>query len=790
MERIEPVRIREALHKPAAIAPVAPTRSTSTANPARDSSGQKCGRNRFALLAVSAWENKLNAPRHVKMEARSTPDEKSPISGTQLRTACTECQRRKQKSECNREWPCNHCQKRKVVALCSFNHETEHNSAWLPSGDVRRKRERDSSHDVDAWDTAAGLEAIGYTTSHLLANLEIDSQNKSGNEQFRAEQSSPQLERALKILPDRQHLDALVQNFLSNVNYYYYIIYPPNFINEYADWWKDKDANRPLGLQWTCLIIMICACSVQHTDAKLTQTIETNLHASVKELTEQFHDAARELHSAIPVGHNHIYSVQYLLHSCYWFKAEARFVECWQVLGATVREAQALGLHEEVNGRISEFDREMRRRLWCIVDSWDWLVSSLLARPMLIDRANTKIGLPSLTLEPFPVSPLLHLKLQSQLVGIIFKEFGPPKILTDPSEIQKYQVILNKFMDDLPPAYAIENPDTTPESAYPWVALHRHYMQTCTIAIALGPFRSFMAKRMTQKTPEVELQFRRDGIKYALLLMKVVHRFFEYVWSRDTTFHFVPFCIFDTAALLCSAVIHDRDGYLARQDDIIDAIDLALATLKQLRTATETAKTPYDVLRRLVDKVWPNTATNNMAEGLRKRLRVAVASENPMPAIINAESSSYPLGHIAAPVEPYVGFSFPDASIHPEAPTIHSTALNGDNTYGLSPSTDASSGEPLVPNPANSYVSAAPWPQNQYENPPVDLSLTGSTIMNIGPAGWPQAQTPQAFIGMPQGPVVPPPDAGLIMRDVQLGDLGDLWHWQSLDLGYMENPIL
>lgn len=44
----------------------------------------------------------------------------------------------------------------------------------MPSVDVKRKRERESKDEPDEWDTAAGLEAIGYTTSHLLSNLEID----------------------------------------------------------------------------------------------------------------------------------------------------------------------------------------------------------------------------------------------------------------------------------------------------------------------------------------------------------------------------------------------------------------------------------------------------------------------------------------------------------------------------------------------------------------------------------------------------------------------------------------
>ncbi|KAH6983340.1 hypothetical protein BKA56DRAFT_655843 [Ilyonectria sp. MPI-CAGE-AT-0026] len=734
------------------------------------------------------------------MEARTSPDDKNPKEGNALRTACTECQRRKQK--CNREWPCNHCQKRKVASLCSFNHEAEPNSAWMPSVDVKRKRERESKEEPDEWDTAAGLEAIGYTTSHLLSNLEIDSHSKIGAKQYRADpESSPQLKRALDILPSRQDLDALVQNFLSNVNFYYYIVYPTSFIEEYAEWWKDRDAGRPLGLQWSCLIIMVCACSVQHTDAKLTKTLESNLGSSVKELTERYHNAARELHSAIPVGHSHFFSVQYLLHSCYWFKAEARFVECWQVLGATVREAQALGLHEEVGGRISEFNREMRRRLWCIVDSWDWLVSSLLARPMLIDRTNINIGLPSLTLEPFPVSPLLHLKLQSQLVGLIFKEFGPPKILTDPSQIQKYQKILEEFMLSFPPAYAFENPDTGPEVTYPWIALHRHYMHTCTISIALGPFRGYMAKRMTKDTPEIELKFRRDGIAYALKLMDSVQRFFQYVWARDSTFHFVPFCIFDTAALLCSAVLHDQDGKLARQDNIIDAVDIALITLRQLRTATDTAKTPYDVLRRLVDRVWPASAKNNSAEGLRKRLK-AKAPVHYTPAITQNVSPPYPLGQVAPPVQTYAGIEFPDASVHAESSAIHSTApggaMNGGDPYGLSPPTDGSSSAAMVLEPTATYGTTAPWPQPQYLNQGSNVPLIHPPMM-IGTADWPHTEAPQAqtqvqaqpFVNLQQMPGGEPQDMGFaIMPDVQLGDLANLWNWESLDLGFGTNPIL
>lgn len=113
---------------------------------------------------------------------------------------------------------------------------------------------------------------------------------------------------------------------------------------EYHQWWTDRTENRPLGVPWTCLLIMVCACSVQHATEELKENLEAELGKNVKHLTDDFHNAARELHSAIPVGHSHIYTVQYLLHSCYWFKAEARFVECWHVLGSAIREGQMLGM--------------------------------------------------------------------------------------------------------------------------------------------------------------------------------------------------------------------------------------------------------------------------------------------------------------------------------------------------------------------------------------------------------------------------------------------------------------
>lgn len=113
-------------------------------------------------------------------------------------------------------------------------------------------------------------------------------------------------------------------------------------MDRYQDWWTSRAENRRLSVQWTCLLLTVCACASQYTDIGLQTKLEAGLGNPIQRISEQYHEAARELASAVPLGHSHPINVQQLLHSCYWFKSEARFVECWHVLNSAIREAQEL----------------------------------------------------------------------------------------------------------------------------------------------------------------------------------------------------------------------------------------------------------------------------------------------------------------------------------------------------------------------------------------------------------------------------------------------------------------
>ncbi|KAF4334412.1 hypothetical protein FBEOM_11757 [Fusarium beomiforme] len=647
------------------------------------------------------------------------------------RSACTECARRKQK--CSREWPCSGCQKRKVADKCRFK-DSNQPSVDKAALDRPRKNRMSSKTNSDSIETEVegtrndGIDALGYMPSHLF---DLTSEHE--------------LERALRVIPPRPYTDTLVQNFLNNVNYHYYIVYPPSFLEQYQLWWTARAENRPLSVQWTCLLLTVCACASQYTDAELQGNLEVGLNDTIKRISERFHEAARELGGTVPVGHSHITNVQQLLHSCYWFKAESRFVECWHVLHSAIREAQELSIHQESKaGPISEFDLEVQRRVWCILDTWDWQVSTLLSRPMIIDRADCDASLPSLGLEGYQYSPLLHMKMQCSVIRQLSRRFGSPKNVVAHEDVLAYQNIIEAWIISFPPPFNVQHPDRSLDASCPWIILHRHILRTVAFSMLLQPIRGFLTRPFAIRSLETELHIRSDGINYCLELMASLRGLFDHVYPRDAKFHFVLFCIFDISTVLCSAVLHDKHHTLPRRDDVYKTIDDAHEMLQDLQIVTKSAKASYGILTRIVQRLPRPTITHNVASkspvALRPHAPEAVAS----PQTLSPGSASHP--HNSPPA---VTFS--------PSPVIIPT--------------------PGVPSPVYSLGGV----------PAAGSDFVASTAYAAPPpcAEW----QPQLYMQNPTGfvPAHLPPQGAVFanISDEELGELANLWNYQSLDFSFM-----
>ncbi|RSL72080.1 hypothetical protein CEP53_001283 [Fusarium sp. AF-6] len=726
----------------------------------------------------------------------------------QYRSACAECHRRKQK--CNREWPCNHCQKRKVADKCRFfqpNPGSSPSDSLTPGTDKKRARSRDDDGEpepdspVEGDDDDLGLEAMGYAAGPLFESLTIASKTKKplGELTWVHPDTCPQLKHALDVLPSRPQMDALVQSFFNNVNYHYYIIYPPIFLQEYQTWWDRRTSNKDVSLQWTILLVMVCACATQHLDVEMKPIVEVELAEAADTLTKEYHKAGTELGRVIPIGQCHLLNIQWMLHSIYWYKAEARFVEAWHVIGAAVREAHELGLHRvAIAEGLTEFEREMRRRVWCVLDCWDWQFASGLGRPTIIDHTDIDVEPPSLTLEDLSPSPLLHMKLQSELVTQLAQRWSAPKNINTASEVQEYKRMLEDWIRDFPVVYDVDRPDTSKDHKHTWIVFHRFYIHTMAYLMILNPMRSFMAQTYTKSSPEDLLAVRSDAVHYSLKNLDTTTRWVDHVSHRDGRFHFIIFSLFDTAAVLSTAIIKDEDHTIPRRDEIVDAVDNSVRLLKRLKAISTTAKTSHDILVKMAQRMPRRSAP--LRDNYRKKQRVAPTTA-PTPPTTSSESGSHlsPASHSHSQ-----GFesqqSSPSNWASSESVGAGSTPQSNYSYYDHH---DNAGHVQAAPQPVEGFMQQqAPFEGGMVSNQVPSPSAGIDGVLEGGGLYAMPHQDPNMTGMLPptSGNMVPQPsyadfhppmlemNYGLEnITDAELGDFSQLWDWRSLNLDFIQS---
>ncbi|KAL6872759.1 hypothetical protein J3F83DRAFT_771998 [Trichoderma novae-zelandiae] len=553
-----------------------------------------------------------------------------------FKTSCTECQRRKQK--CNRIYPCLHCKNRSTQRECRFIEKSATKTS--ERGQVKGVTTgNEAAAKVTAKGRGAGSKRRYDSSDGFSSNCDSDSDSEADNGEGSARQDGsgspstgqirpqgkqynrsaatcPELQSALDALPKRrEHVDALILSFFRNVNPHYGMIHRSDFGREYNRWWKKRNRNDVLPVPLTCLVLMMCACACQHLPVDIQVKLEKMLNASCQDRTETYHYHARCLHGVAPAGRYHRNNVLWLLHSVYWYKAEAMFAECCHVFNTAVREAQELGFHTEEDAHVlPNFEVEMRRRAWCVIDSWDWQIASGLFRNTLIDHSTCRAGRPSLTLEPDgEFSPLMHMNMQSELVHRLAERFSAPLNVKTHNQLMEYKGMVDDWMLNFPPIFALVNPDTSNDKAQTWIEYHRHYNYTMGYMMLLNPFRSHMKEKYTAQSSEEQLELRRMVIDLTLLLVKVLDNWLRFLTFRDGRFHFIIFSLVDTATVLSNVVINDQAGTVPRRDDIYRAVKTALVLQRKLFFLSESAKVGFRIVQKLARRLFRGTPSEYLA---------------------------------------------------------------------------------------------------------------------------------------------------------------------------------
>lgn len=227
-------------------------------------------------------------------------------------------------------------------------------------------------------------------------------------------------------------------------------------------------------------------------------------------------------------------------------------------------------------------------------------MSASLSRPRIINSSNFKAPKPSLEKSSTeePPSPFTHVLFQFELGQRLSKVPGIAADTLAPSQISVFKAEIERWLSELPSTYNLSAPDTKWDAKCQYIVPQRIQLNALGYMILFQQLKSFLVKPEAKNAEEINL--RKVGIECALKLVDIARQDVEIEFPIHTKFCFAIFVIFDTAATLCSAVIHDPSGKLPRRTKVIEGIGSLLRLLEMIKDHAKTAAVCHGILSRLV----------------------------------------------------------------------------------------------------------------------------------------------------------------------------------------------
>jgi hypothetical protein len=277
-------------------------------------------------------------------------------------------------------------------------------------------------------------------------------------------------------------------------------------------------------------------------------------------------------------------------------------------------------------------------------------MSAWLGRPNLIDQKNLTFKFPNLrldqsTTEPNLLSPFAHMALQAHLGRRVATVLGEVQDVQNLSakDVLAVESECEKFIAELPAIFRVKDPDTSFDEEHPYFVFQRHQLHCVIFVTMLDFLKPYLTRDRRDDITGKDDEFRKMGVDIALRLLRVARNLFDHEFPINAKFHMVVFSIFDTATLLCSAIIHDRDHVLPRRQEVMAVIENSLEMLHQLSSTTKLGATSYNFLHKLVQ------ASPDLS---RKRPLKRIRKPDTVPAPASLDSPPVPLqAPLAAPVE-------------------------------------------------------------------------------------------------------------------------------------------
>lgn len=243
-----------------------------------------------------------------------------------------------------------------------------------------------------------------------------------------------------------------------------------------------------------------------------------------------------------------------------------------------------------------------------------------LSRPFLIDHSSSSYQMPNLELDGSdagPISPSSIVYYEYALIHQLAENH--PRLNSAEARAKSHAILkdIDLWISTLLSSLRVADPDISWDEQYPHIRMQRAALHTFIWLSKIALLKPLLV-HPKQRTLDQGGTALRDVATDACI--QTIHSATETVERSKLTnlkFHFATFALFDTATILCSALMHEVRDNLAVQTNMRRAVAQAHRTLSQVAPITVAANNSVKLLERLMSALPASPiATNPSTDGL------------------------------------------------------------------------------------------------------------------------------------------------------------------------------
>lgn len=221
------------------------------------------------------------------------------------------------------------------------------------------------------------------------------------------------------LLPDRSFADTLVDTYFNTFHNEFPVLHRDSFYSVYETMWH---SGTQLPSPWLVCIYLVFAFGAEKLQAVHHQNVEAGFQNT-------YAQASQGLITQVLMTGSSLVDIQALLMYSLYLFFDGQRDSSWNLLGAAVRIALAIGMHRGDAGfKLDPIESELRKRVWWTMYCFERLECSFLGRPSSIDDYDCTVEYPRqgiLDTAPALEYTIMHAQIGLYtILGTISKRFS------------------------------------------------------------------------------------------------------------------------------------------------------------------------------------------------------------------------------------------------------------------------------------------------------------------------------------------------------------------------------